>query len=169
MDDSIKKKMGELEEKKAEAEKILVLQKEFPDLRITYDRWRNARYVSKSVNARATEITLGFNCGCCPDSPLEARPYIETMGTKIFADPDSYCVGDRYDGDDDYRSVIAYTGWKDALNKHNISQQVMDKVENHLQHRAPKDYPYEYTERKPKRELECRPLVRARVASRIKT
>ena len=169
MDKTIQKKMDELDEKQKEADRLVALREEFPDLRIVTDRWRRERYVSKSVNARATEVNFKHNCGCCPDSPLEARPYIETMGIQVFSDPDRYCVADRYDYSDD----VAYPGWKDSFRANNISQQAIDKVENHLRAVAPEDYPYEYEEAKPKPKRETvrvaitnrRPSVKATLGS----
>lgn len=146
MDKTIQKKMDELADKQKEADRLVALREEFPDLKIDTDRWRRERYVSKSVNARATEVDFRHNCGCCPDSPLEARPYIETMGVQIFSDPDRYWIGERYD----YSYDTATPGWKDSFHANNISQQAIDKVESHLRAVAPEDYPYEYEEARPK-------------------
>jgi hypothetical protein len=145
MDKTIQKKMDALAEKQEEADRLVALREEFPDLRIVTDRWQRERYVSKTVNARATEVDFRHNCGCCPDSPLEARPYIETMGTTVFADPDKYWVAQQCDYSD-----MADPGWKDAFYANNISQQAIDKVESHLRAVAPEDYPYAYEESRPK-------------------
>ena len=128
--------MKELEDKKTEAEVLKALLVEFPDLKISTDRWRRQRYTSRTVNARATQVDFRHNCGCCPDSPLEARPYIETMGVQVFAQPDRYFVGERYDGIYEYEA----SGWEERMRKEDISDAAIEKVRAYLAAHEPPPY-----------------------------
>lgn len=139
MDESIKRALEEAAKVQTESTTkrttIETLLKEFPDLKIKTDRWRNQRYSSKSINAIADQVDFRHNCGCCNDSPLEARPFIETMGVRIFADPDCYQVGER-----DWRGGdSAYPGWKDGLTKNGISEKAIEHIASYLKAVAPDD------------------------------
>jgi len=135
MDDSVKQIIDAAEKKaKEDADRVVLLEalmKEFPDLKIATNRWGRQRYSSASVNAIADKVHFGHNCGCCNDSPLEARPYIEIMGTELFSDPDCFMVGER-----DYRNSYydeAWSGWREKLEASGISKKAIDRVESYLE------------------------------------
>lgn len=127
MDQTVQKKLEELEQKKAEAKLVEALLVEFPDLKITTDRWKRQRYSSASVNARATSVDFRHNCGCCPDSPLEARPYIEALGVQIFANPDRYCVAEKYNVYE-----VELPGWEADMRKEGVSDAAIEQVRSYL-------------------------------------
>jgi len=164
MDESVKKKLEEIEKANAEKALLEALTKEFPDLKIHTNRWGRKRYSAKSANSRVDQYDSGFNCGCCEDSPLEIWPYLETMGTKIHSDPTGIMVADRYDSYDgeEYRKLSAYAGWKDRFVGNGISEKVINAVEEELRSRAPSAYEYVYEERKPKPKPVRTKLVRKR-------
>jgi len=83
-----------------QAEKKLIqvkhLLESFPDLEIQTDRWDRERYSSAKVNSLADHVDMRHNCGCCADSPLEARPYIRFEDDQlIFSNPDFFFVGEK--------------------------------------------------------------------------
>lgn len=135
MDETIRKKFDELDAKKTEADLLKCLLREFPDLKISTDRWRRQRYTSRTVNNRATHVDFRHNCGCCPDSPLEARPYIETMGVQVFAQPDRYWVGERYDCYE-----VEEPNWERTMRKQEISEVAIASVRSYLEARKPPPY-----------------------------
>jgi hypothetical protein len=101
----------EAEEKRVEAERLVRLSAEFPDLRKHVGRWNKVAYCSASVNSRVGRFELRHNCGCCPDSPLELWPYLETPNGNVYSDPPSFQVGEKYylGGD------RPYPGWEEKL------------------------------------------------------
>lgn len=74
---------------------ILDVFDQLPDLEITYDRWRNKRYSSLEVNAKATEYFTGYSCGCCDDAPMFLYPLIEINGIRVYTKPVRFYIGDR--------------------------------------------------------------------------
>lgn len=138
MNESVKRELDKAAEATKRAELIAALQAEFPDLVVHTDRWQSKRFGSKTVNSRADHVDFGFNCGCCHDSPCEARPYIETMGVKVFADPDCYFIGERCDWGSNYRAVSERRGWEDTMQQNGISQAAIDLVRRYLDTCAPK-------------------------------
>jgi hypothetical protein len=138
MDETVKRELDKASKAAKHAELINALQAEFPDLKVSTDRWKNKRFCSKSVNNRADQVDFRFNCGCCSDSPCEARPYIETMGIEVFADPDRYWIGARCDWADNYPAVSEKPGWEEAMQKNGISQKAIDRTREYLDAMAPK-------------------------------
>lgn len=78
-----------------EADRLTCLLAEFPDVRKHVGRWNKVAYYSKAANTRATGFDQRYNCGCCPDSPLEIWPYVETAHGRLYTDPPMFTVGER--------------------------------------------------------------------------
>lgn len=119
--------LREAREKTQEAERLRRLQEEFPDLRRHVGRWNKVAYCSKSVNDRVDRVELRHNCGCCPDSPLEAWPYLETPNGRVYSDPPQFFVGE-----DSMYGDRPSPGWEDSLRKHGISGPVIEAVSSHF-------------------------------------
>jgi hypothetical protein len=115
--------------KAREAECILELQKRFPDLKQHRNRWNTVRFYSASVNADVEKASIGHNCGCCPDSPLEVWPYIETEFGKVHSDPPVFTVGEGSWGGGD----VAYDDWESKMKEAGIHEGVIQMVRNHFQ------------------------------------
>jgi len=97
-----------LEKEQAKAQKeldaIVKLREEFPDLEIDVDRWRHTRYMAKSANVRVTHVLFHRNCGCCADSPVHARPYLEFEdGTHVYSNPCDVMIGEPHVWSDGFR------------------------------------------------------------------
>jgi len=141
MDETVKRELDQAAkaaaEAAAQAKLIAALREEFPDLKISTDRWGKKRFCSKTVNSRAEIVDFRFNCGCCNDSPCEARPYIETMGTQVFADPNCYWIGERCDWGSNYRAVLEKPGWEEHMRKEGVSDAAIETVRRYLDARAP--------------------------------
>jgi hypothetical protein len=104
------------------------LRQRFPDLDVAVDRWRHERYTSALVNPIADQVELKHNCGCCADSPLEARPYIEVDGARVYARPDCYQVGEKVS----YTRDRPYPDWQAGLVKQGISAAAIARVASYL-------------------------------------
>ena len=114
---------------KDQAKDIERLVEVFPDLEISTNRWKTERYTSVSVNDRATDVIIGYNCGCCEDKPVEVWPYLVHAGQQIYSRPPSFMVGERnpYSGRDK-----SYPDWQTDLRKANISESVIKIVEEYF-------------------------------------
>lgn len=137
MDETVKNELDKATKAAERAELIAALQTEFPDLKVSTDRWQNKRFCSKSVNGRADQVDFRFNCGCCTDSPCEARPYIETLGVQVFADPDRYWIGERCDWGSNYRAVTEDPRWEGAMRKQGISEEAIRITRRYLDANSP--------------------------------
>jgi hypothetical protein len=107
-----------------EADKLEGLLKKFPDLLLHTNRWNKVRYYSKSANSIADKYDIGYNCGCCNDSPLELSPYIETEYGRVYSDPPVFTIGDK----NIYRSDKPYDGWDKKLREANVKEEIIEKV-----------------------------------------
>lgn len=126
----------ESEAKKAQDElaKIRRLREEFPDLDSHTDRWKNIRYMAKSANAMVDQIEIRRSCGCCPDTPIIAMPYLEFEGMRLYSDPHYIYIGHQtYNYD-----VQEEAGWKRQYEQAGISYHVIKKVKEYLKANAPK-------------------------------
>jgi hypothetical protein len=119
---SIKAGLREVEEMRALAE-------EFPDLTLHTDRWKTERLSSAKVNSVASEVLLKHSCGCCSDSPLQAWPYIEKNGKRIFSSPPVFTVGEKNmfgSGE------IETPGWEEPMRAAGISEAAIARVRAYL-------------------------------------
>src|SRR5262249_36369247 len=76
----------------ARLEKLAAL---YPDLRRYEGRWKKFAFCSASVNDKVTDYETRFNCSCCPDSPLEFWPYLETEHGRVYSDPPDFFIGEK--------------------------------------------------------------------------
>lgn len=110
--------------KQTEQKFILDLEQQFPGIKSYTGRWNKKVYCSKSVNKFVDQFEHRHNCGCCSDSPLEVWPYIEIDGNKIYSDPPCLTVGEAFHYGD-----IPNKNWKQILQKYEISDVIIDKVQ----------------------------------------
>lgn len=101
---------------------------EFPDLETHEDRWATVRYMAKSANARVDNVDFRYNCGCCADSPLQAMPYLEFNGLRVYSNPFYLFVGEKtYDG-----YVQENHKWEKPFEDAGVPASVIDKIRQHL-------------------------------------
>jgi hypothetical protein len=118
----------EAAEKTAEVERLTRLAIEFPNLQKHVGRWNKVAYYSISVNSRVDQVELRHNCGCCHDSPLEAWPYLEVSGGRVYSDPPCFSVGEKhYQGGDK-----PYPRWREELKAVGISDEVIEVISVHF-------------------------------------
>ena len=110
----------------------------YPDLRRQVGRWEKTAYYSRTVNQDVTDIDTRCNCGCCPDSPLEVWPYVNTPHGRVYSNPPCFTVGERcaYDEERDY---IPYEGWETKLREAGIPEAVIERVQGHFKLRTGED------------------------------
>jgi hypothetical protein len=132
MSTALERHLNELTAAKAKCDKELAqieeLRKKFPDLDVAVDRWRHTRFMSEQVNTVADQVEIRHNCGCCNDSPLEARPYVTIDGVNIYSKPDCFTVGEA----DPYRGgERAYADWQQQLIDKHINQAAIDIIKKY--------------------------------------
>lgn len=112
-----------------EASRLERLAAAFPDLKKTTGRWNKVAYYSRTVNVRATGYDMRHNCGCCPDSPLEIWPYIETPDGKVYSEPPCFYVGQRHwmGGDEPDEN------WRQKLDAAEIPTALIERIAYHFQ------------------------------------
>ncbi len=115
----------EIDAMSAEAERLKKMYEAYPDLKKYEGRWGKIAYHAQSVNVKVTDYDRRFNCGCCPDSPLEIWPYLETPMGKVYSSPPSFMVGDRYDHGCE---VIPYGAWDSDMKKAGIPDALIERV-----------------------------------------
>jgi hypothetical protein len=109
------------------------VEQRFPDLGLHVDRWRRERYMSPSANAICTSVDVGHSCGCCPDSPLEAWPFVVVEGLRVYASGIPYTVGEgHWNGGD-----VSDRGWQERLRKDGIPEAVVGVVASHFADNPP--------------------------------
>jgi hypothetical protein len=126
----IQEKLDELrreaEKNQVEAEKLEELAKLYPDLEEHIGRWNKSVMCSASVNGLVTDFDDRFNCGCCPDSPWEVWPYLDTPCGKVYSNPAEFQVGEKYEGS----AATPCKDWQNSLRKAGISEKVIEGVSN---------------------------------------
>lgn len=135
IDDHIKRLESEATKARDELAKITRLREEFPDLETHVDRWKTVRYMATSANARVDEVEFRNSCGCCPDTPVLALPYLEFEGVRIYSNPCYLYVGERsYD-----YSVVPKLRWKKQYEDAGISYHIIAKIKQLLGARGEED------------------------------
>ncbi len=127
--EDIQKTAEEITAKVAEHNRLTQLAEVYPDLQRYEGRWKKVVYYSKTVNSTVERFDLRHNCGCCPDSPLEIWPYLETPHGKVYSDPPSFSVGERHwmGGD------TPYPGWEDKMKAAGIPEIIIGAVGVHFE------------------------------------
>lgn len=121
----LEKLRNEYSDSTAEASRLEKLAALFPDLRRHVGRWSKVVFYSALVNDQATNYETRFNCGCCPDSPLEFWPYLETEHGQVYSDPPSFFIGEKGHY---YGTAVANKGWKEELRKARIPEALIERV-----------------------------------------
>lgn len=124
----IEKLRKEAEEKVSQADKLERLHQAYPGLKRQVGRWNKVAYCSKSVNEKVTNYDCRHNCGCCPDSPLEIWPYVETPDGKVYSDPPCFTVGERHWMGGDRPSE----GWREKLQAASIPEEIIKRIGYHF-------------------------------------
>lgn len=123
--ENINELQKEIENKQVELDNLKKLLELYPDLKKHVSRWGYVKYCSKSVNSICDNYDLGYNCGCCEDSPLELWLYKETEYGKVYSDPTGIMIGEK---NPYYMCDAPYDGWKEKLREYNISEDIINKV-----------------------------------------
>lgn len=106
-----------------EAQNLQFLLVLFPDLMVRGTPGRNNLYYSKKVNSLATSCDIRDSCGCCSDSPLEVRPYLDTEFGRVYSDPPVIIVGEK-----SYEALLPKEGWEANLRNNMISEDIILQV-----------------------------------------
>ncbi len=126
-----------LEALKISARKLEGVLKLFPDIEEHHDRWNTMRLCTPSINKLTDDVNINHNCGCCIDSPLQVWPYKNVQGTEIHSKPTCFTIGEQNAYGHGERSD---PNWQEQLNKANIPQEVIDKVQVYLDEHPPTEY-----------------------------
>lgn len=97
---------------------------QYPDLKLQPDRWGQRRLVSATVNGIATDCQIKHSCGCCYDSAIEAWPFVDFNGLRIYADGSPFIVGVG-----SYSGEIPREGWQRELKDRGLSNAIIEKVQ----------------------------------------
>lgn len=117
------------EKAQKELELIETLRLRFPDLEIDRDRWGRARYMAASANALVNQVEFHYNCGCCEDSPLHARPYMELPeGIRIYSNPCGEWIGERKM----FGGFLGYTKWRRIYEEAGVNAGIIEKIQEHI-------------------------------------
>jgi hypothetical protein len=114
--------------KAAELERVEKLTTMYPDLSRREGRWKRVVLCSRLVNDQATDVFLRFNCGCCPDSPLEAWPYVKTEHGDVYSDPPYFMVGERHW----ISGSTPLENWEASLRRESIAETVITRLREHF-------------------------------------
>ncbi|KKM07951.1 hypothetical protein LCGC14_1728790 [marine sediment metagenome] len=130
----IQKEEDEVEKERIKLDNILYIYNKIPDVTHSIDRWKNFRLHSATVNTNAVDVDIRHRCGCCGDSSLIARPYINMMDTRVFTIPESFTIGEKgFDGD------YPLPGWRTKMLEVNITTDVIDKIEKYFEENKPRE------------------------------
>lgn len=125
----VEKLQKDSEKAQAELGRIERLRRAFPDLETDTDRWGRVRYMARSANARVDQVLFHRNCGCCSDSPLHARPYLEFEGETIHSNPCNVMVGrPRFWGGGFQEGA----GWRQTYEDAGVNPRIVEKIQRHV-------------------------------------
>lgn len=112
----------------AEAENLEKLKELYPDLHKVTGRWNKIVWCTPTVNSIVANYDKRHNCGCCPDSPLEIWPYLETPYGKVYSDPACFKPGEKSwsGGDRPNRN------WHQSFLDANINPEIIKMVKEHF-------------------------------------
>jgi hypothetical protein len=133
----IEKLQKEQTKAQRELDAITELRREFPDLETDKDRWGRVRYMAKSANPRVNEVLFHRNCGCCPDSPLHARPYLKLVsGVEIYSNPCNVMVGSPSEWGYGFRER---DGWRKTYEEAGVNPAIIKRIEQHIAYLSTED------------------------------
>jgi hypothetical protein len=112
-------------------EKVARLSQKY-NLKIVSDRWRREYLVSDIISLLTTDVEFGASCGCCSDSVVYARAYLQEDGIRVYASPLNLEIG----VNNEYGSGI-YPSPYDASH---LSEEVQEKISGYLAENPPIDY-----------------------------
>lgn len=127
--EDIQKLLDEANEKLSAAKRLVALKSIYPDLKRQEGRWGKKVYASATANASVDSVDLRHNCGCCPDSPLEAWPYLETEYGRVYSLPAMFVVGEATYCQGD----VPRSGWKERLLENNIAPEAIKIINAHFE------------------------------------
>lgn len=117
----------EAADKALEADRLEQLLAAFPDVRKYTGRWNKVAYYSKTANPITDKYDQRFNCGCCPDSPLEVWPYVETLAGRVYSDPPMFTVGEKGSG-----GAVPCGGWESGMLLAGIPQKIVGAIHTYF-------------------------------------
>lgn len=130
----IGKKEQEIFELQQLVNQLVQLEALIPNLSYSVDRWKTFRLHSPEVNAQAEEVDIRHACGCCGDSPIQARPYIEKNGQRVYTVPEVFIIREK-----GYCCEHPYPGWRTTMLEAGISMKVIERVEAFFETHKPND------------------------------
>jgi len=93
-------------------------------IKLKSDRWSQGKISSNKVNGLCNNVSISPTCGCCSDAPIEAYPYVEMYGFKIFS-TESFTIGDQcYCG-----GVRAWNQWDKNLKDAGMPKKIIDIIQ----------------------------------------
>lgn len=99
----------------------------YPDAKFYTGRWDKRVICSASVNSCVDQYEHRFNCGCCPDSPLEVWSYLETPNGRVYSAPACFFIGERTDA-----SHNVNEDWDAPLIRAGINAALVDRIRSEL-------------------------------------
>lgn len=124
MVDLLKEAEEALVQNQLEVQNLTRLTQMFPDLGTFTGRWGRKVKTSAAVNPQATKFTHRFNCGCCPDSPLEIWPYLDTPYGEVYSSPPRFYVGEKSD-----YGARPSKGWANEMRAAGIPETLIKEVQ----------------------------------------
>ena len=131
----------ELEAKQKELNSMRKISELFPDIKEHRNRWGTIRLTTKDANSKTNQAQICHSCGCCEDAPLQAWPYLEVDGIKVFSDPPYFTVGEKipyYYG----MGERPYDEWEQKLRDANIPESIISIVQDYFNENKPKHVEY---------------------------
>jgi len=128
--DKLEKRIIKSQEEIKQNQILIKLIDSYPDLKIYSNRWNKEYFYSKLINEIVTDVEFANGCGCCADTPLYAKFFVDIDGIKVYADPVEICIGEgSYNGS----GYINTETWRDILVALSINKNIFNKVEKYLE------------------------------------
>jgi hypothetical protein len=108
------------------ADRIEAILKLFPDTVVNKDRFGTIRIEAKSCAKLCDKVELRHSCGCCGDSALLARPFMETAYGRIYCS--GIGIGEKYYNGGD----IPWKGWQEKIKAEGVPSVIVEKIEQHF-------------------------------------
>jgi len=72
-------------------------------------------------------VKNAYNCGCCPDSPLELWPYMITGEDRVYSDPPCILIGER-----EAHGARPRPGWVTKLKEANMPEELIQSIKEYF-------------------------------------
>lgn len=131
----LKKKIEELRKSIAYYEGIQAILDNDGQMIEETHRWDKECFCSPRINPIANRWEVRKNCGCCADTIIEAFPYVEENGLKIYTQPSVFVIGQANYGN----GIIPTEKWEENMAKANISPAIIGDIRSYLEKHEPRD------------------------------